>query len=158
MNLGDAVEEVVRGYDDPLLRNLQINVSGCPNACGQHWTAEIGFYGNARKIDGKEVPHYQMLLGGGYDETGVMRFGLQIMSLPARLATVAMQRVLEHYKVNAVPGETFRNYVLRYKVEFFKKELLADLQKPVNLSPEMYKDWGDDENFSLQLGRGECAA
>ena len=158
MNLGDAVEEVVRGYDDPLLRNLQINVSGCPNACGQHWTAEIGFYGNARKIDGKEVPHYQMLLGGGYDEQGVMRFGLQIMSLPARLATVAMQRVLEHYQANAVPGETFRNYVLRHKVEFFKKELLADLQKPVNLSPDMYKDWGDDENFSLQLGRGECAA
>jgi sulfite reductase beta subunit-like hemoprotein len=158
MNLGDAVEEMVRGYDDPLLRNLQINVSGCPNSCGQHWTAEIGFYGNARKIEGKEVPHYQMLLGGGYDETGVMRFGLQIMSLPARLATVAMQRVLEHYKANAVAGETFRNYVLRYKVEFFRKELLADLQKPVNLAPEMYKDWGDDENFSLQLGRGECAA
>jgi hypothetical protein len=38
------------------------------------------FCGNARKIDGKKVPHYQMLLGGGYDETGVMRFGLQIMS------------------------------------------------------------------------------
>jgi sulfite reductase beta subunit-like hemoprotein len=158
MNLGDALEEVVRGYDEPLLRNLQINVSGCPNACGQHWTAEIGFYGNARKIDGKEVPHYQMLLGGGYDEQGVMRFGLQIMSLPARLATVAMQRVLDHYKVNSREGETFRNYVLRHKVEFFKKELLADLQKPLNLSPEMYKDWGDDENFSLQLGRGECAA
>jgi sulfite reductase beta subunit-like hemoprotein len=158
MNLGDAVEAVVRGYDDPILRNLQVNVSGCPNSCGQHWTAEIGFYGNARKIEGKEVPHYQMLLGGGYDEEGVMRFGLQIMSLPARLATVAMERVLEHYRVNAVKGETFRNYVLRYKVEFFRNELLADLQKPTNWAPEMYKDWGDDENFSLQLGRGECAA
>lgn len=158
MNLGSAIEDVVRGYDDPTVRDLQINVSGCPNACGQHWTAEIGFYGNARKIDGKEVPHYQMLLGGGYDQQGVMRFGLQIMSLPARLATVAMQRVLDHYKANHTDGETFRDYVLRNKVEFFKKELLADLQKPVNLSPEMYKDWGDDENFSLQLGRGECAA
>jgi sulfite reductase beta subunit-like hemoprotein len=158
MNLGDALEEVVRGYDDPLLRGLQINASGCPNACGQHWTAEIGFYGNARKIEGREVPHYQMLLGGGYDEQGVMRFGLQILSLPARLATVAMQRVLEHYKANAIPGETFRNYVLRFKVEFFRKELLADLQKPAPMTPEMYRDWGDDENFSLQLGRGECAA
>ena len=157
MNLGSAIEDVVRNYDDPTVRDLQINVSGCPNACGQHWTAEIGFYGNARKIDGKEVPHYQMLLGGGYDQQGVMRFGLQIMSLPARLATVAMQRVLDHYKANHVDGESFRDYVLRYKVEFFKKELLADLQKPVNLAPDMYKDWGDDENFSLQLGRGECA-
>lgn len=158
MNLGYAIEDAVRGYDDPLLRKLQINVSGCPNSCGQHWTAEIGFYGNARKIEGKEVPHYQMLLGGGYDDTGVMRFGLQIMSLPARLATIAMARVLDHYKTNHREGETFRNYVLRYKVEFFKKELLADLAKPPVDDPDMLKDWGDDENFSLKLGRGECAA
>jgi len=157
MSLGEALENVMRGYDDPSLRNLQINVSGCPNACGQHWTAEIGFYGNARKVDGKEVPQYQMLLGGGYDETGVMRFGLQIMSIPARLATVAIQRVLDHYKVNHREGETFRGYVLRYKVEFFKKELLADLAKPSNID-DLLKDWGDEENFSLQLGRGECAA
>ncbi|MDE3196557.1 MAG: nitrite/sulfite reductase [Acidobacteriota bacterium] len=158
MNLGDALEETVRNYDDPRLRDLQINVSGCPNACGQHWTAEIGFYGNARKIEGKEVPHYQLLLGGGYDETGVMRFGLQIMSLPARLATVAMTRVLDHYKANYREGETFRNYVLRHKVEFFKKELLADLAKPAADQPDMFKDWGDEEAFSLKLGRGECAA
>jgi sulfite reductase beta subunit-like hemoprotein len=157
MNLGDELEDRVRGYDDPVVKDLQINVSGCPNSCGQHWTAEIGFYGNARKIDGKEVPHYQMLLGGGYDEQGVMRFGLQIMSLPARLAPVAMQRVLDHYKANHRDGETFRGYVLRHKVEFFKKELLADLTKPSN-DPDMYKDWGDEEAFSLKLGRGECAA
>jgi sulfite reductase beta subunit-like hemoprotein len=158
MNLGDELEDRVRGYDDPLLKNLQINISGCPNACGQHWTAEIGFYGNARKIDGKEVPHYQMLLGGGYDEQGVMRFGLQIMSLPARLAPVAMERVLAHYKENHREGETFRGYVLRHKVEFFRKELLADLTKPPSDDPDMFKDWGDDEAFSLKLGRGECAA
>jgi sulfite reductase beta subunit-like hemoprotein len=158
MNLGDALEEMVRGYDDPLLRRLQINISGCPNSCGQHWTAEVGFYGNARKIQGKEVPHYQMLLGGGYDEEGVMRFGLQVMSLPARQAPVALDRVLQHYVANHQEGETFRNYVLRHKIEFFKKELLADLAKVTDLDSDILKDWGDDENFSLQLGRGECAA
>ena len=158
MNLGAAMHDVVRHYDDPSVRKLQINISGCPNACGQHWTAEIGFYGNARKIEGKEVPHYQMLLGGGYDEQGVMRFGLQIQSLPARNATVAIQRVLDHYIANHQGDETFRNYVLRYKVEFFRKELLADLVKPTDLSGDTLKDWGDDDNFSLQLGRGECAA
>jgi len=157
MNLGYACEDAVKGYDDPLLRNLQINISGCPNSCGQHWTAEIGFYGNARKIEGKEVPHYQMLLGGGYDQEGVMRFGLQVMSLPARHATIAMERVLRHYQANHQEGETFRNYVLRHKIEFFKKELLADLAKPSPDNPDMFKDWGDDTNFSLQLGRGECA-
>jgi hypothetical protein len=30
--------------------------------------------------------------------------------------------------------------------------------KPPELAPEMYNDWGDEEAYSLQLGRGECAA
>jgi hypothetical protein len=36
--------------------------------------------------------------------------------------------------------------------------MTADLAKPADLLPEMYRDWGDEENFSLKLGRGECAA
>ena len=152
MNLGAAIVEAVRDHSDPLVRALRINVSGCPNSCGQHWIADIGFYGNARKIDGREVPYYLMLLGGSQHE-----FGLAIQSLPARLAPVAVERVLTHYKANRQEGETFRAYVLRHRVEFFK-QLTADLVKPPELSPEMYRDWGDDMDYSLQLGRGECAA
>lgn len=161
MNLGYAMHDLALGYDDPAVRALQINISGCPNSCGQHWTAEIGFYGNARKVEiggvKKEVPYYQLLLGGGYDEQGVMRFGLQIQSMPAKLATVAVQRILKHYQENRREGETFRNYVLRFKVEFFRT-YLADLVKPPDTDPDVYRDWGDTEDFSLQLGRGECAA
>jgi len=162
MNMGYAMHELgLRYNDDPDLRHLQINISGCPNSCGQHWTAEIGFYGNARKIEvngeKREVPFYQLLLGGGYDETGVMRFGLQIQSMPAKLTGVALERILAHYKANRREGETFRNYVLRFKVEFFRT-MLGDLTKPVTEDEDVYKDWGDTDNFSLQLGRGECAA
>jgi len=157
MGLGAAIANAVAGETDTLVRKLRINSSGCPNSCGQHWIADIGFYGNARKIDvpeggKKEVPHYQMLLGGSQHE-----FGVQIMSVPARLAPVAVQRVLGHYKVNRIEGESFREYVLRHKVETFK-QLLADLAKPPADVPEMFRDWGDDAEYSLQLGRGECAA
>jgi sulfite reductase beta subunit-like hemoprotein len=152
MNLGAALSETVRGDSDPLVRRLRINISGCPNSCGQHWIADIGFYGNARKIDGKEVPYYLMQLGGTQHE-----FGLAIQSLPARLAPVAVERVLAHYKQDRQEGETFRAYVMRNKVEFFKK-MTADLVKPADLAPEMYHDWGDNEAYSLKLGRGECAA
>ena len=157
MNLGAALAETVRQYDDPLIRRLTIKASGCPNSCGHHWIADFGFYGNARKIDGRELPYYQMLLGGGYDEEGIMRFGLAVQSIPARLAPEAVTRVLDHYLRHRQPGETFRNYVLRHKVETFRT-LTADLAKPADLFPEIYQDWGDDEAFSLQLGRGECAA
>jgi sulfite reductase beta subunit-like hemoprotein len=156
MNLGAALQDVVRQYDDPLVRKLLIKVSGCPNSCGHHWTADFGFYGNARKIDGREVPYYQMLLGGGFDEEGIMRFGLAVQSVPARLAPEAVTRVLDHYRAHRAPGETFRQYVTRHQVETFRA-LTSDLAKPAELYPEIYQDWGDDSAFSLQLGRGECA-
>jgi sulfite reductase (NADPH) hemoprotein beta-component/sulfite reductase (ferredoxin) len=118
---------------------------------------DIGFYGNARKIDGPdgvkhEVPYYLMLLGGTYQE-----FGVAVQSIPARLAPVAVGRVLEHFKQNRTEGESFRAYVLRNKVETFR-QLTADLTKPPMDVPEMFRDWGDDIEYSLKLGRGECAA
>jgi sulfite reductase beta subunit-like hemoprotein len=157
MNLGAALAEEVRDHSDPQVRQLKIRISGCPNSCGQHWIGDFGFYGNARKIDGKEVPYYQMLLGGGYDEGGLMRFGVAVQSIPARLAPTAVKRVLEHYVANRHEGETFRAYVLRHKVETFRL-MTNDLAKPAETFPEMYQDWGDDVGYSLQLGRGECAS
>ena len=133
MNLGAALAEVVKDYSDPLVRKLSIKISGCPNSCGQHWIGDIGFYGNARKIDGKEVPYYLMLLGGGYDAGGVMRFGVAIQSIPARLAPEAVRRVLNHYMANRQDGESFRDYVLRHKVETFRG-MTNDLVKPPELS------------------------
>jgi sulfite reductase beta subunit-like hemoprotein len=157
MNLGAALARVVKDFSDPLVRSLSIKVSGCPNACGQHWIGDIGFYGNARKIAGKEVPYYLMLLGGGYDAAGIIRFGVAVQSIPARLAPEAVGRVLSHYIANRTDGESFRDYVLRSKVETFRL-MTNDLVKPPELSPEMYRDWGDDVEYSLQLGRGECAS
>ena len=157
MNLGAALAEVVKDYSDPLVRKLAIKISGCPNSCGQHWIGDIGFYGNARKIDGREVPYYLMLLGGGYDSDGVMRFGVAVQSIPARLAPQAVRRVLDHYIAKRRDGESFRDYVLRHKVETFRG-MTNDLVKPPELAPEMYRDWGDDMEYSLQLGRGECAS
>ncbi|MEO8100747.1 MAG: nitrite/sulfite reductase [Acidobacteriota bacterium] len=153
MGLGDALAFSVRRYDDPSVRDLKIRISGCPNSCGQHWIGDLGFYGNARKIEGKEVPYYMMMLGGTEHE-----FGLSVLSLPARLVPVAVDRVLEHFLANREAGESFRDYVKRHKVETFKN-LVRDLSKPAtDASAEMYMDWGDNENFSLKLGRGECAA
>ncbi|MGP8246316.1 MAG: nitrite/sulfite reductase [Bryobacteraceae bacterium] len=157
MTMGAALSRAVADYQDPRVRQLAIKVSGCPNSCGQHWIADFGFYGNARKIGGREVPYYLMLLGGGFDDQGIMRFGLAVQSIPARLAPQAVRRVLDHFIAHRQPEETFRQYVLRHKAETFR-QMTSDLAKPAELSPEIYQDWGDNEAFSLELGRGECAA
>ena len=98
-----------------------------------------------------------MLLGGGYDEQGIMRFGLAIQSIPARLAPEAVTRILDHFIANRGDGETFRSYVMRQRVETFR-EMTNDLAKPAEEFPELYQEWGDEIAYSLKLGRGECAA
>ena len=103
----------------------------------------------ARAIQ-RQAQLFLMLLGGTMEQ-----FGVAVQSIPARLAPVAVKRILDHYKQNRVEGETFRAYVLRHKVETFK-QLTADLTKPPMDNPEMFRDWGDDVSYSLQLGRGEC--
>ena len=85
-----------------------------------------------------------------------MRFGLAVQSIPARLAPAAVQRVLDHFIANRLQGETFRDYVMRLRIETFRA-LTAEFAKPAELFPEIYQDWGDSDAYSLQLGRGECA-
>ena len=134
MDLGAVLRDTVRRYHDPQVQRLSVKVSGCPNACAHHWTADLGFYGKMRKIDGKAVPYYQMLLGGGYDEQGLMRFGLAVQSIPVCLAPEAVSRVLDHFIAHRQPGESFRQYVTRQKVETFR-ELTGDLAKPAGCAP-----------------------
>ncbi len=36
--------------------DLQIKISGCPNGCGRHHIAGLGFQGSVRKVGGKAIP------------------------------------------------------------------------------------------------------
>ena len=58
--IGDALES--EGLAD--VPGLRINISGCPNSCGQHHAADIGFFGAERRANGRSAPGYQMMLGG----------------------------------------------------------------------------------------------
>ena len=116
-----------------------------------------GFVGTGALRDKAVGQHDRRLERVVHDGDGVMRFGLAVQSIPARLAPEAVKRVLDHYIANRADGESFRDYVMRHKVEFFRATT-SDLAKPAEIAPELYQDWGDDTEFSLKLGRGECAA
>ncbi len=153
MGLGAALAEAVRNDSDPQVGELRINASGCPNSCGQHWIGDIGFYGNARKIEGREVPYYLMLLGGTQEQ-----FGVAIQSLPARLAPAAVERVLEHFKANRQEGETFRAYVLRHKVAILPATDRGSGQARRAVIRRCTRTGATTSSTRLKLGRGECAA
>ena len=49
----------------PRSPGLDIKISGCPNGCGQHHIAGLGFQGSLRKVGGRPAPQYFVMVGGG---------------------------------------------------------------------------------------------
>jgi ferredoxin-nitrite reductase/sulfite reductase (ferredoxin) len=139
---------------------IRIKVSGCPNSCGQHHVADIGFFGGARKVNERLVPHFQLMLGGLTAE-GVAQFGAPILKLPARRIPEAVVRMLERYrKERQSPQETFRAFAARVGADSWKQSLEEFTTLPsYEATPEAYRDWGAETDFSLGgMGPGECAA
>jgi len=156
LTLAEVLSRELAGYSDPEIQKLRIKISGCPNSCGHHHIADIGFYGNVRKIGEQQAPYYQLLLGGRVNADGV-RFGRQIMSVPARPIPAIIRGLLEFYQTNRQPRETFSSWVTRTPDESIKAQIqhFADVNSD---SEDIFVDWGDTETYSLKLGRGECVA
>jgi sulfite reductase beta subunit-like hemoprotein len=160
--LARAIEQRVReaGVQGQDVESIRIKVSGCPNSCGQHHIADIGFFGGAKNVNGKLAPHFQLLLGGMTAE-GRAEFGLPVLKLPARRIPDAVLRMLELYrKDRASASESFHDFAHRIGLPYWKQALepFTTLPDPA-ASPEAYRDWGAETDFSLGgMGPGECAA
>jgi len=139
---------------------IRVKVSGCPNSCGQHHVADIGFFGVARKVNGQLVPHFQLLLGGVTEE-GKAEFGKPVIRLPSRRIPDAVVHMLERYrKERQAPTESFQVFATRVGLDYWKQALEEFTTLPPHeQSPEAYRDWGAETEFSLAgMGPGECAA
>ena len=88
-------------------------MSGCPNGCGQHHIANIGFYGASIKVGERTVPAYIPHVGGDY-EGGEVAIGQRLKSrLPAKRVPEAVERWLRHYERERADGESFNAFVER---------------------------------------------
>jgi sulfite reductase (NADPH) hemoprotein beta-component len=157
--LGRLLEEHVRvrpslAADAP---GLDLKVSGCPNGCGQHHVAAIGFQGSARKVGGRAVPQYFVLLGGGLGPDGA-RFGRLAAKIPARRVPQALERLVALYREERAPGEEAPAFFARVDPAR-ARGALADLAElaPEALRPEDLVDLGESAAFRPETGEGECA-
>ncbi|GJL80270.1 MAG: hypothetical protein NPINA01_32590 [Nitrospinaceae bacterium] len=140
------------------LEHLSIKASGCPNSCGQHHIASIGFHGGAKKVNGVLAPHYEIFLGGRVSEDEVV-FGKPVIKVPAKNAPDVVRATIDDYKAQKSGDETFGEYFDRQGKKYFK-DLLSPLVKlsDIEKAPESYIDFGSTEKFSLEdRGQGECA-
>jgi sulfite reductase (ferredoxin) len=138
--------------------DLHIKVSGCFNSCGQHHVADIGFYGNSRKVDKRTVPHFQVILGGQWTENAGS-YGLAVGSVPSKAVPQMVDALTDAYAQGRDSGERFQQWVGRLG----KREVRQIIQPFMAVSPyaedaSFYTDWGDAREFTIgDLGVGECA-
>ncbi|HEX9319587.1 MAG TPA: nitrite/sulfite reductase [Nitrososphaeraceae archaeon] len=152
---------------DDSLKDSTIKISGCPNSCGQHEIATIGFYGGASRIGGSMAPTYTMLLGGSGGENGEL--AKTMMRVPAKKVIETIIRIIEIYKEERKENESLNLWIKGIvgangngKIRNLNdlKLALAEVTNLVSIAedPEAYRDYGNDSKFSAKTAKGECAA
>jgi sulfite reductase (ferredoxin) len=152
---------------DDSLKDATVKISGCPNSCGQHEIATIGFFGGASRIGTSMSPTYTMLFGGSAGEQGEL--GRAVMRVPAKRVVDAILKIIESYRSERASDETLHQWVTKVakgqgtggiKTLEDVKALLAPVVQlpPAEEDPDAYCDFGSDSKFTAKTARGECAA
>jgi len=137
--LANAISEKLTSNSDTIIR-----ISGCPNSCGHHYIADIGFQGKARRIAGRLMPFYDVLVGARTVE-GDARLAQTIGTVPAKRVPELLAEALDS---GGDAQEQIRSLVGSY----------SDIS-PSSLPEDYYYDFGATEPFSLAgIGPGECGA
>ncbi|MDR1191310.1 MAG: sulfurtransferase TusA family protein [Verrucomicrobiales bacterium] len=142
------------------LQGFRINISGCPNSCGRHNIADLGFFGKVLRNDGVPYPAYNILVGAKIGE-GVTRYARKIAAdisayrLPQFIVSVAhawLDRQRDY--------PTFADWV-----DAGGEATMVQLAKNLAGVPSFdedknpYYDYSAREVFSLKgRGAGECSA
>jgi sulfite reductase (ferredoxin) len=144
---------------DQALQNLHIKISGCFNSCGQHHVADIGFYGANRTIKGYKVPHFQVILGGQWEQNAGS-YGLPIVAIPSKRIPDALERITGYYLREKQVSESFLEFVARVGKAPIRQALddLTHAPPDHEQDPDFYADWADPRQYSIgDIGKGECA-
>ncbi len=109
---------------------LRLNITGCPNSCGQHWIADIGIEGKKTKVDGRMVDAYYFCIGGG-----VGQFASIARPVGFRCAATevpdAIERLLAGFNMRREHGENLRQFFARHSNEEIRAILAGDYVEPV---------------------------
>jgi sulfite reductase beta subunit-like hemoprotein len=158
--LGRLIESNLREHPAAVrsASNLRIKISGCPNGCGQHHVATIGFQGSIRKIGDRVVPQYFMMLGGGAGPDGAS-FARLTAKIPARRVPDAVDRMIRLYEEERTPGETAPAFFNRIEPAR-ARAAVADLERMTadDALPSDFVDPGEDQAFRPEVFDGECSA
>ena len=153
--------------EDDDLTDSSIKISGCPNSCGQHGIATIGFFGGGGRHGKDMYANYQMSLGGRFD--GETTLGLTCLRVPAKRVIPVILKIIELFKENKKSDDTLKSWIHRIvndsedsaikSINDIKKILEPLVVPPTkDDDPDFYLDYGSDTSYHTKTGKGECAA
>jgi len=153
--------------EDDDLRDATIKISGCPNSCGQHEIATIGFFGGGARVGNDMYPNYSMSLGGRFDDKSML--GVMCMRVPVKRTIPVILKIIELFKKNKQSSDTLSAWIDRIvhgnesseiKSVRDMKKVLSPLVIPPSKDddPDFYTDYGSDTSYHTVTGKGECAA
>jgi sulfite reductase beta subunit-like hemoprotein len=168
MGLAKSIREEIASWnglaEDEGVQKIHIKMSGCPNGCGLHHIANIGFHGAAVKgPDGQQIPAYELFLGGNYGDNQVedSRIGTRIprIKIPAKIVPHIVRDIASYYKDNRHDQESFNQFLDRVGVTDLTA-VAAQAQKvaeSAEAGSDLYIDWERTNQYVLERGEGECA-
>jgi sulfite reductase beta subunit-like hemoprotein len=158
--LGRLLEEHLRSRPDLVAAadGARIKISGCPNGCGQHHIATIGFQGSVRRIGSRPVPQYFVMVGGGTTEYGAS-FARTAAKIPARRLPETVERLIAFYQREREPNESAPEFFQRIDLALVTREL-DDLQRmtAADAAPVDFVDLAETAEFAPEVMDGECSA
>ena len=157
--LGRLLEEHLRARPDLIAAadGARIKISGCPNGCGQHHIATIGFQGSVRRVGSRAVPQYFVMVGGGVTDRGAS-FARLAAKIPARRIPEAVDRLIALYASDKAADESATAFFVRVDLARVKA-VLADLDvlAASDATPDDFVDLGEAAEFAPEVMDGECA-
>ena len=139
-------------------KGLHIKASGCFNSCAQHHVADIGFLGVSRNVGGRRVPHFQLVVGGQWENNGGS-YGLAIGAVPSKRVPEVVKRLTERFAKERQGSESFADFANRIGKKTIRA-MVEELQAipTYDQDPSYYSDWGDPREYTISdMGEGECA-
>ncbi len=158
--LAQAVTDELRAnsLDLSALADVNIHISGCPNACGRHPIAAIGLYGAARRAHGRLAPHYVLQLGGRLGEQRT-RLARGRHTIPARHVSAVITELLRAFR-DSPQFPDFHAFVDVAGEALLASQAANHRHLPAfDVDPSLYHDLSSEKPFTLAgRGAGECGA
>jgi sulfite reductase (ferredoxin) len=124
--LANELDERIPGFQE----QLRINVTGCPNSCGQHWIADIGLEGKKIKQNGKMVDAYYFCIGGSVGEFASIGRPVGYRCAATDVPD-AIERLVNQFTINRKPGENLRQFFARHSNDDLRSILAGGFAESV---------------------------